>query len=218
MTNAFYVALTFKLRTMGLAERAAATKAAEDSPWEHLGVEREDLEKAVAQVAGKADVDLLLPFAQRLWNEPVWEFKVAALKTLAPEHVSTSPELWDFVRATATQVDGPRLAHNLAPVAQKCLRDYPTRLADVGAWVKHRNAWVRMLAILAVQDWAGADHDVAEVLPWAAQLAADPADNVQEALGHWLHVFGAYDPSARNAFLAEHGAEMSEAARAEAGR
>ena len=56
MTNAFYVALTFKLRTLGSAERAEATKAAEDSPWEHLGVDREDLEKSVAQVAGSADV------------------------------------------------------------------------------------------------------------------------------------------------------------------
>ena len=47
MTNAFYVALTFKLRTLGSRDRAAADKAAEDSPWEHLGVSPEDLGKAV---------------------------------------------------------------------------------------------------------------------------------------------------------------------------
>ena len=71
MTNAFYVALKFKLRTLSSRECAAQMKATEDSPWEHLGVEREDLKKSVAQVAGSADVDSLAPFVERLWNEPV---------------------------------------------------------------------------------------------------------------------------------------------------
>lgn len=213
MTNAFYVALTFKLRTMGSAERAAQTKAAEDSPWDHLGVEREDLEKSVTQVAGTADIDLLLPFAQRLWNEPVWEFKVAALKTLALDHVSTSPELWDFVKSTSSQVDGPRLAYNLAAIARKCLNDYPGGLADTAPWFKHRNAWVRCFAVLTVQAWADADHDVAEVMPWLSEAAIAPADCVQEALAGWLKRYGAHDPDARDAFLAESGAGMSESAK-----
>ena len=55
-------------------------------------------------------MDLLLPFAERFWSEPVWEFRVAALKTLTLEHVSTSPELWVFVKDIAGQVDGPRMA------------------------------------------------------------------------------------------------------------
>jgi len=218
MTNAFYVALTFKLRTLGSAERAAATKADEDSPWEHLGVEREDLDKAVGQVAGSADVEMLLPFAQRLWNEPVWEFKVAALKTLALDHVSTTPELWKFVLSAARQVDGPRLAYNLALVAQKSLLDFPSRLADVAGWVESRNKWMRCLAVLSVMRWAEEGHDVAEILPWMAALATDPEDCIQDALGHWLRAYGAHEPTGRNAFLAEHGEKMSSAARAEAGR
>lgn len=218
MTNAFYVALTFKLRTMGSAERAQATKAAEDSPWEHLGVEREDLEKAVTQVAGAADIELLLPFAQRLWNEPVWEFKVAALKTLALEHVSANPELWDFVKAVARQVDGPRLAHNLAPVAQKCLADLPSRLAEIAPWAKHRNKWVRCLALLTVMPWAGERHDVSEIMDWIGALAADQEEVVQDTLGHWLRAYGEHNPANRNAFLAEHGDSMLERARTEAGR
>jgi hypothetical protein len=75
-----------------------------------LGFAREDLEKSVAQVVGSADVGSLLPFAERFWSEPVWEFRGAALKTLALEHVSTSPELWVFVKDIAGQVDGPRMA------------------------------------------------------------------------------------------------------------
>ena len=75
-----------------------------------MGVAREDLEKSVAQVVGSADEDSLLSFAERLWSEPVWEFRGAALKALALEHVSTSPELWVFVKDIAGQVDGPRMA------------------------------------------------------------------------------------------------------------
>lgn len=79
MTNAFFVELTFKLRTLSPRERAAQTNAAENSRWDDLGIEREDLEKSVAEVVGDADEDLLLLFAERLWNELVWEFKISAL-------------------------------------------------------------------------------------------------------------------------------------------
>jgi len=75
-----------------------------------LGFAREDLEKSVAQVVGSADEDSLLSFAERLWSEPVWEFRGAALKALALEHVSTSPKIWVFVKDIAGQVDGPRMA------------------------------------------------------------------------------------------------------------
>ena len=66
MTNALFVELTFKLRKLSPRERAAQTNAAENSRWDDLGIEREDLEKSVAQVVGDADVDLLLLFAERL--------------------------------------------------------------------------------------------------------------------------------------------------------
>ena len=79
MTNAFFVELTFKLRTLSPRERAAQTNAAENSRWDDIGIEREDLEKSVAEVVGDADEDLLLLFAERLWNELVWEFKISAL-------------------------------------------------------------------------------------------------------------------------------------------
>lgn len=89
-------------------------------PWENLGVEREDLEKSMAQVVGSADVDLLLPFAERLWSELVWEFNVAALKTLALEHVSTSPELWVFRKghrgSSGRAADGVHLGHHFAEI------------------------------------------------------------------------------------------------------
>ena len=32
----------------------------------------------MAQVVGDADVDLLLPLAKRLWNEPVWQLNILA--------------------------------------------------------------------------------------------------------------------------------------------
>ena len=217
MTNAFYVALTFKLRTMGSVDRAAATKAAEDSPWEHLGVDREDLEKAVAQVVGTADLEMVLPFAQRLWNEPVWEFKVAALKTLALEHVSTSPELWTFVRDAARQVDGPRLAYNLGSVARKCLLDYPAGLSELAHWAGNRNKWVRFLSLLSVMPWAEEGHDVSEILPWAGTLASDSDEKIQDALGEWLHTYGGHNPGGRDAFLAEYGDAMIASARTAAG-
>ena len=75
-----------------------------------MGFAREDLEKSVAQVVGSADVDSLLPFAERFWSQSIWEFRVATLKTLVLVHVSTSPELWVFVKDIISQVDGPRMA------------------------------------------------------------------------------------------------------------
>ena len=110
MTNALYIALTFKLRTLSSPERAAQTRA----------IEREDLEKSMAQVVDSADVDLRLPFAERLWSEPVWEFNVAALKTLALEHVSTSPERWVFRKghrgSSGRAADGVHLGHHFAEI------------------------------------------------------------------------------------------------------
>ena len=86
--------------------------------WENLGVEREDLEKSMAQVVGSADVDLLLPLAERLWSEPVWEFNVATLRTLALEHVSMSSELWVFRKghrgSSGRAADGVHLGHHFA--------------------------------------------------------------------------------------------------------
>ncbi len=66
MTNSFFVELTFKLRMLSPRERAAQTNAAENSRWDDLGIELEDLEKSVAEGVGDADEDLLLLFAERL--------------------------------------------------------------------------------------------------------------------------------------------------------
>jgi|GEM_PF-2158064 len=218
MTNAFYVALTFKLRTMSSRERAEKIKATEASPWEHLGVERENLDKAVAQVVGTAGVDLLLPFAQRLWNEPVWEFKISALKMLTLDHVEASPEMWRFVLDTAGQVDGPRLAAHLSDVGHKCLADDPSRLDDVEKWLTARHKWTRRMVMLLALPWARAGRDPARVLEWAAKLAGDKEAAVQEGVAIWLRAYGATDASARNAFLAEHGGKMNAEARALAGQ
>ena len=75
-----------------------------------MGVAREDLEKSLPHVAFSADVDWLLPFAERFWSESIWEFRGAVLNTLALVLVSMSSELWVFVKDIANQVDGPRMA------------------------------------------------------------------------------------------------------------
>ena len=216
MTNAFYVALTFKLRTLGSRDRAAADKAAEDSPWEHLGVSPEDLGKAVGQVVGDADIDVLLPFAQRLWNEPVWEFKLAGLKALALGHVGASDALWAFVCDSVKQLDGPTLSGALAEVAAKCLVDTEARLEEVEASAKSRHPWVRGTALAATLPWAAEGRDPERMLGWAADLAGDQAPAVQGAIGDWLRALADHDATRRNAFLAEHGETLSAEARREA--
>ena len=101
-----------------------------------------------------------------------------ALKTLALEHVSTSPELWVFVKDVAGQVDGPRLAYIMAIKSQKYFHDYPAGLADLACLFKHRNAWTRCFAILSVQVWAELGHDVSNLMPWLADVAVASADCV----------------------------------------
>ena len=208
MTNAFYVALTFKLRTLGSRVRAAEVKAREESSWEHLGVPREDMAKAVKAVVGQADIDVLMPFAQRLWNEPVWELKIAALSMMNLEHVSVNGELWRFVIDCGPQIDGPALADCLALVGRRCLRDDPARLDDLAKWPASSNKWMRYSALCFTTQWTEKGFDPAPVLEWVRTLAADKEQCVQDMIGDWIRKLGANDSNRRNMFLAAHGDEL----------
>jgi len=190
MTNAFYVALTFKLRTMGSLDRAESDKARYESAWDHLGVSDEDLNKAVKNVVGTADTDVLLPFAERLWNEPVWEFKVAGLRALALEHVDASDDLWKFVLACVGQLDGLGFSDNLAPVAEKCLLADQARFDDVEKWAASRHKWTRRAAVAFTLPKAVADAASSRISAWAESLKDDKEAVVKDAATAWLAANG----------------------------
>jgi len=186
MTNAFYVALTFKLRTMGSKERAERHKLDYGSPWDHLGVADEDLDKAVKTVVGAANVDLLLPFSERLWNEPIWEFKIAGLRALTLDHVEATDGLWDFVKACVPQLDGIAISDQLAPLAAKCLAADTGRLDDMEAWIAGRHKWTRRAALAFTRPLSGMEPEASRVTAWATDLQDDKEQVVKDAASIWL--------------------------------
>lgn len=107
---------------------------------------------------------------------------------------------WDMVdRAAPSVVGGHLLGRSCAPLHE---------LARSGDPLRRRTAITAPLWFIRY----GSDADLAEVLPLAAVLAADPDPVVHLAAGIALKHAGARDPRAVGAFLGAHAATMPRAA------
>jgi 3-methyladenine DNA glycosylase AlkD len=209
--------LTRALRELGSPERAAWDQAYHKSKGlEHWGVRTPLMRRLIATTLAGATPAMALELARRLWNEPVWDLKIAAFRLAAHKSVPADGELWRFVTARVGELDGWAVADTLADVGARCLVADPGRLDVVEAWVESRHLWTRRASLVFTLPWTKAARDPERMLGWAARLALDREWFIQKAIGWWLRELGKRDPGRVRRFLNGPGVELKGFAKREA--
>lgn len=169
-------------------------------------------------------LDERLRLAGELWQDPLFEARVAAAKLLTQARIRPDDTaVWEMIRGWAEGFDDAALADHAATAGQKRVLARPARIAEIAAWVTHANILTRRSALAMTLPWARLNNlnpeDVAlreEVLGWAAVLVAERDGLIQHAVAGWLRDLSRHDAGRAQAFLAEHGAKLTPAARREA--
>jgi len=216
MADALFDELTHRLKAYGTADRAEKEKSYQKSAWEHWGVAFPNIDRAIRETLAGIEAARLIPLAEQLWSEPVWDLKIASGRVLALDRVPPSDRLWRFVVGRVPEMDGWAVEDNMARVAWKCLLDDPERLVTVEAWVSDDKMWVRRASLIYTLPWTKEERDPEPMLVWAARLAEDREWFIQKAIGWWLRELGKVKPGRVTAFLNQYGDRLRAVARTEA--
>lgn len=206
------------LRACASRERAEREKAYQKSVWDHWGVSMPKMDAAIRETLKGVSDEVLFQLSGRLWSEPVWDLKIAAVRILARNSVPPSKRMWRFVLARMGDLDGWAVADNLADVGSRCLVDDPRRLDAVETWIDSGRLWTRRAALVFTLPWAKPGRNPERMLGWAARLRDDRAWFIQKAIGWWLRELSKHDPARVRGFLDDHGASLKGVARREASK
>jgi len=216
MTDALFDELTLRLKAFGTKARAEKEKSYQKSAWNHWGVAFPKIDRAIRETLAGIDDARLIPLAEKLWAEPVWDLKIASGRVLALDRVPPSERLWRLVVERVPEMDGWAVEDNMARVAWKCLVDDPERLVTVEDWVSDDKMWVRRASLIYTLPWTKAGRDPEPMLAWAGALAEDREWFIQKAIGWWLRELGKVEPGRVTAFLNQYGDRLKAVARKEA--
>lgn len=216
MVDALFDDLTQAIRSYGSKARADKEKSYQKSSWEHWGVAFPKIDGAIRDRLRGIEAARLIPLAETLWSEPVWDLKIASGRVLALDRVPPSDRLWEIVVERVPEMDGWAVEDNMARVAWKCLLDDPDRLMTVATWVSDERMWVRRASLVYTLPWTKAGRDPETMLGWAGRLAEDREWFIQKAIGWWLRELGKVKPDRVTAFVNQYGDSLKAVARREA--
>jgi 3-methyladenine DNA glycosylase AlkD len=200
----FHRAVLAALRPLKNAERAAGMRAYMRDQFEYLGVSTPDHRAAVAPLIkgfSPADREELRMAAEGLWQMREREYQYVAIGLLGRHHKVLSlddlPWLLDLVQQKSWWDTVDSLVKVIGPVVRRAGAK-GGRAMD--AAVKHKNFWVRRVAMLhqlGLRD----DTDEARLFRYAELLAAEREFFVRKAIGWALRDYAWHDWQAVDRFL-----------------
>jgi len=214
-----------QLRALANAERAAGMASYHKIKREYLGLTNpqvNDLTKAWRQ---DMTIDERVEVADALWQTDIFEARLAATKLLTQARIKPDDTAWQLLQSWVTDFDSWALADHACSAIQKRLIADPTRLDEVEAWTTSEHLWTKRAALVATLPWTKQNHPKPaeleardRILGWAAAYVPDRRQFIQKSIAWWLRELSKHDAQRVRDFLAEHGDQMKNFARKEAGK
>ena len=205
--------------------RAEQMAAYHKTPRRYLGIAVPVLTDLANGWRATRSVDERVALAAALWQTDIFEARIAATKLLTQARLRPDEGAWALICSWVPDFDGWALADHACDAGKRRLVADPSRLDTVAGWTTSDQMWTRRAALVITLPWARlnfpkpADQAIREtVLGWAATYASDPDRFIQKAVAWWLRDLSKHDAARVRQFLDQHGAEMTKAARSEAGQ
>jgi 3-methyladenine DNA glycosylase AlkD len=207
-TDPMITADDLEARLGELAEpaRAAQEKRYLKSDLRHLGVALPVLRKVVVTSAAGLDREQTLALVAELWEEPVHERRMAAVEILilgtprlhaddlaVAERLIRASHTWAYVDALAVKVVGELVIR------------FPQLSAQLDAWVRDEDFWIRRTSLLALLPGirAGAP-DLGRLSAYGETLVEERQFFIRKALGWVLRELAKSEPAWVAAWVRDH--------------
>ncbi|MGB0505510.1 MAG: DNA alkylation repair protein [Pikeienuella sp.] len=214
------------LKNAGTAENAKAQAAYHKNLRQHLGVRNPDIDQMARQWRADLSMPDRLHLADGLWQSNIHEARVAAAKLLTQARIKThESEAWALIASWTPEFDAWAIADHVSSAASRRLTAHPDRLDEVEEWTKSNHMWTRRAALVSTLPWGKQRHPSEDeaaarerILGWAALYVDDKQWFIQKAVAWWLRDLSKRAPDRVKTFLDQHGENMKNFARKEAGK
>lgn len=220
--NQFVNDVRTALASVADAQRAPAMRAYMRDQFEFLGVMATPRREVLRPLfRGKRSSAELLACANALWTLPQREYHYAAVdllrrqwKAFALTDIDAMLELaqrnswWDTVDT---------LSDVIGDIVRAARADDPKAQRGMDLALKHRDMWVRRIAMLHQLGWRD-DTDEKRLFSYALKLAGEEDFFIRKAIGWALRDYAHHNPQAVRDFLATAGERLSPLTRREAAK
>ena len=209
------------LRSLKNAERAAGMRAYMRGRFEYLGITTPERREAVAPLIRAfkpATAGELRGTAEGLWAMREREYQYVAADLLARYHAALSFDDLGWLLDLAQEKSWWDTVDCIVKVVGKIVRRSGVRgVRAMDRAVKHKDFWVRRIAMLHQLGWRG-ECDTERLFRYAELLAAEKEFFVRKAIGWALRDYAWHDWRAVESFLKTTSAALSGLTVREAGK
>jgi len=214
-----------QLRSQRNTERAAGMASYHKGKREYLGLTNPQVNDMTKEWRQDMSIEQRVEVAAGLWQSDIFEARLAATKLLTQARIRPDEEVWQLLLTWVPDFDSWALADHACSAIQKRLVADPSRLDVVETWTKTEHLWTRRAALVATLPWTKQNHPKPDelacrdrILGWAAAYVPDRRQFIQKTIAEWLRELSKHDAPKVRDFLAEHGDQMKNFARKEAGK
>ncbi|PCJ05566.1 MAG: DNA alkylation repair protein [Rhodobacteraceae bacterium] len=214
-----------QLRALANAERAAGMASYHKAKREYLGLTNPQVSDLTKTWRQDMSIDERVEVADGLWRTDIFEARLAATKLLTQARIRPDDVVWQLLQSWVPDFDSWALADHACAAIQKRLVADPTRLDEVEIWTTSEHLWTRRAALVATLPWTKQNHpkpaELAcrdRILGWAAAYVPDRRQFIQKSIAWWLRELSKHDAQRVRDFLEQHGDQMKNFARKEAGK
>jgi 3-methyladenine DNA glycosylase AlkD len=207
-------AIVDALHQLGEPRRAAQEKRYLKSELDFLGVPLADVRRVVT-AASRRHPDLtrdeIVAWAQALWDDALWERRIAAVELLSVRVRALTAADLATVEALIRAAAGWALVDPLATgIAGRIALEYPQAWPRIDAWALDQDFWVRRAALLALLPGVRAGRaDLTRFDRYATPMLAEKEFFIRKAIGWVLREISKSDPGYVTDWTERHVREMS---------
>lgn len=191
--------------------RADAMSAYMRNEFAFLGLQaplRRKLAKPFMMAMRGGDESQLLDAAERLWGMPQREYAYVATDLLRAEWRALTPEALARLRGLVQSSSWWDTVDPLSHVVGVLVLNHRELVDDMDRWVGDEDRWVVRVALLHQLGWKGAA-DAERLFRYCLARGGDQDFFIRKAIGWALRDLARTFPEQVEAFVAEHGGELS---------